>query len=104
MDNKIRVGEYIVIQRQNYTKLHKFSELNSTVMLGKESVELSAIEGQDFFKTFKMQLKEGGTKRKRVFYLEPCDNAVDLKEILKTIDSGSDNRNIKDDGQVGLLK
>lgn len=99
MDDSIQVGQYVVIMRQSFKKLIRFTNLDSTVQLGRDSVELRNSSNQKWFKTFKMQLKEGGGKR-RIYSLEPCDNVKDLKEILKTIESGTDNRNINDDGQV----
>lgn len=101
MEDVIKQGQYVVIQRQNFTKLHKFNDLDTAVQLGRDSVQLRNISEQKWFKTFKMQLKEGG--RKRVYALEPCENVTDMKEILKSIESGADNRNIKDDGQVSWI-
>lgn len=98
MEEVIQKGQYVVIQRQNFTKLHKFTDSETTVQMGRDTVELKAIDQQPWFKTFKMTIKEGG--RRRIYSLEPCDNATDFKEILKTIESGTDNRNIHDDGQV----
>lgn len=98
MEDVITKGQYVVIQRQNFTKLHKFADSATTVQMGKDTVELREIENQPWFKTFKMTIKEGG--KRRIYSLEPCDNAVGFKEILKTIESGTDNRNIHDDGQV----
>lgn len=99
MADIIQMGQFVVVQRQDFTKLVKFTDKSSTVTMGQDIIQLENINNHKWFKTFKMQLEEGG-KRKRVFSLEPCDNASDMKEILKTIDSGVDNRNIKDDGQV----
>ncbi|KAG5684779.1 hypothetical protein PVAND_013992 [Polypedilum vanderplanki] len=101
MDDTIKVGQYIIVQRQNFTKLHKFSALDSTVTLGKEMVELKNIAGQNFFQTFKMKLIASG--KKRLHELEICDNATNLKDILTSIESGSDNRNILDDGKSQSL-
>lgn len=98
MDENIQMGQYVVIQRQNFTKLHKFTNAETTVQMGKDAVELKNIDGHQWLKTFKMQMKAGG--RKRIYSLEPCENVTDWKEILKSIESGADNRNINDDGQV----
>lgn len=98
MDDNIQMGQYVVIQRQNFTKLHKFTNAETTVQMGKDAVELKNIDGHQWLKTFKMQMKAGG--RKRIYSLEPCENVTDWKEILKSIESGADNRNINDDGQV----
>lgn len=99
MEGTIGVGQYLIIQRQHFTKLLKFNDLDSTVQLGKDTVELRNIDKQPFFSTFKMHLKLGGGK-KRIYSLDLCENVTDFKEILKSIESGSDNRNINDDGQV----
>lgn len=98
MGDKVQVGQYIIVQRQNFTKLHKFNNLESTISLGKDIVELRNIEGADFFQTFKMKFKQSG--KKRLNELELCDSATNVKEILKSMESGSDNRNIIDDGKV----
>lgn len=102
MEDTVKVGNYVVIQRQNFTKLHKFSNLDTTVQMAKDAVELRSIVDQPWSKTFKMQLKEGG--RKRIYSLEACENVTDWKEILKSIESGTDNRNIIDDGQVSFIQ
>lgn len=34
-DDVIKVGDYIIIQRQKFTKLYKFASLETTVALGK---------------------------------------------------------------------
>lgn len=102
MDEVIKVGQYIVIQRQNFTKLHKFNNLDATVQMGRDTIELKNINEHHWQKTFKMQLKASG--KKRLYTLEPCDNIADTKEILKSIESGVDNRNINDDGQASALR
>lgn len=98
--NCVKVGDYIIIQRQNYTKLHKVT-LKGTVMLGKDQLELGTIIGRPVWKTYKMEPKKNG---KRVFVLKECDNYESLAEQLKKdVSSGSDNRNIFDDGRSQLL-
>lgn len=99
-ENYVKVGDYIIIQRQNYTKLHKVT-LKGTVMLGKDQLELGTIIGRPVWKTYKMEPKKNG---KRVFVLKECDNYESLAEQLKKdVSSGSDNRNIFDDGRSQLL-
>lgn len=98
---RIQIGTYVVVQRQSFVKLLKLSDLQVTVQLGRDTVELKNIVDKPFLTTFKMQLKEGsGKKNRRIYTLEPCENVGDWKEILKSIESGTDNRNINDDGQV----
>lgn len=97
---KIKLGEYIVVQRQDYTKLQKFDNLSTTITLGRDIVELKNIDGHEFFKTFKMKLKEVGSKKKRLYELELCDNITNVRDILKSFESGSDNRNLLDSQEV----
>lgn len=99
----ITVGDYIVIQRQKYTKLHKFSSLESTAMLGKELLELRNIASKPYSTTFKM-VSKNGAKGKRMSTLEPCTDKSYLTEnIIASKGSGIDNRNITDDGSSQSL-
>lgn len=99
----ISVGDYIVIQRQKYTKLHKFSSLESTAMLGKELLELRNIALKPYSTTFKM-VSKNGAKGKRMSTLEPCTDKSYLTEnIIASKGSGIDNRNITDDGSSQSL-
>lgn len=100
--DKIKIGEYIVVQRQDFTKLQRFDNLTTTVTLGRDIVELKNIEGHEFFKTFKMKLKEIGSKKKRLYELELCDNVNNVRDILKSFESGSDNRNLIDSQEVNF--
>jgi len=96
----IKVGDYIIIQRQNYTKLHKVT-LKGIVMLGKDQLELGPIIGRPVWKTYKMEPKKNG---KRVFVLKECNNYESLAgQLKKVVSSGLDNRNIFDDGRSQLL-
>lgn len=100
----IKVGDYVIIQRQKYTKLFKFSASDTFAALGKESVELRNIENQPYFTTFKMIASFA--KGKRRMDLEPCTDIVSLKESvnLSITESGSDNRNLVADGSSQNLK
>ncbi|XP_050359029.1 tRNA (adenine(58)-N(1))-methyltransferase non-catalytic subunit TRM6 [Nymphalis io] len=100
-DNAIKVGEYIVIQKHNYKKLHKFNKPNSTVNLGKDTINLSGIEGCQYFSIFKMITK--GTKRCKEYDLELSKEAVNLAQEISLKTSGIDNRNIYDDGRSQKL-
>lgn len=100
----ISVGDYIVIQRQKYTKLHKFNSLDSTAMLGKELLELRNIASKPYSTTFKMVSKNGAKGGKRISTLEPCTDRSYLTEsIIASKGSGTDNRNITDDGSSQSL-
>uniref|UniRef100_S4NT16 tRNA (adenine(58)-N(1))-methyltransferase non-catalytic subunit TRM6 n=1 Tax=Pararge aegeria TaxID=116150 RepID=S4NT16_9NEOP len=100
-DNTVKVGEYIVIQKQNYKKLHKFNKPNSSVSVGKDTLNLNGIEGTKFFSTFKMISR--GKKRSKEFDLELTAEAVNLIEEIGLKVSGADNRNIYDDGRSQKL-
>lgn len=96
---KIKTGDYVILQRQKYTKLQKFGNLDSTAVLGKDHLELRGIEGQPYYSTFKMVPKQG-KGRNRSCTLEICSD-TEMRNILDVIDnssSGADNRNIIDDG------
>lgn len=93
-DEKIKFGDYIVIQRQKYIKLHKFSNADSVAALGKDQIELQNIEAQPWFTTFKMIPKNSGGRR--LCFLEACADISGLREQLdvNVAESGQDNRNI----------
>lgn len=91
-DQIIKHGDYVIIQRQNYTKLHKFTNGDSTSMLGKDHIKLQNINGYPYYSSFKMILKDA---KKRIYTLEHCKNIQDLKEEFVDRQSGVDNRNIQ---------
>lgn len=95
----IQLGNYVIIQRQKYIKLQKFASLDTTTALGKDQIALKNINKCPYFTTFKMIYKSNDRKGKKFANLEPCSSITDLKDILQTKESGSDNRNILDDGQ-----
>ncbi|XP_053958454.1 tRNA (adenine(58)-N(1))-methyltransferase non-catalytic subunit TRM6 [Anastrepha ludens] len=109
---KIQLGEYIVIQRQKYTKLQKFGSLDTTSMLGKEQLELRGLLDQPYSATFKMCPKETtpstqrGQRNQRLHTLELCSELElrDIRERLGISASGADNRNIIDDGDSQALR
>lgn len=100
-NHTIKVGEYIVIQKQNYKKLHKFNKPNSTVNIGKDTINLSGIEGSQYFSIFKMIAT--GTKRNKEYHLELSKETANLIEEIGLKTSGTDNRNIYDDGRSQKL-
>lgn len=99
--NNVKVGDYVIIQRQDYTKLHKVGP-KCVVMLGRDEIHLESIIGRPVWTTYKMEPKKGGGKR--AFVLRECEISESLAEQLKKdLSSGSDNRNIFDDGRSQLL-
>ncbi|XP_077286818.1 tRNA methyltransferase 6 non-catalytic subunit isoform X2 [Arctopsyche grandis] len=98
----IKLGTYVVIQRQNYTKLHKFNNVSSCASLGREQVELAKIDQCKYFTTFKMIPK--GKGKQRLYTLEATDDvSPSIKDALNIQESGADNRNIVDDGRSQKL-
>lgn len=102
--NLIKQGDYVIIQRQKYTKLFKFSSADSIAALGKDQVELRNIESQPYFTTFKMIAKN--SRGRRLMTLEACAEVSSLKESINVTvtESGADNRNINADGGSQSLK
>lgn len=91
-DDKIKVGHFVIIQRQKYTKLFKFNNLNSQAALAKDTVLMKNIEEHPYSTTFKMvPTKVHG---KRLMDLEPCSDISRLKDELNITESGTDNRNV----------
>lgn len=100
--DRIAIGDYVIIQRQKYTKLHKYGNVDSTAMLGKDLIELRNIHDQPYATTFRMTPKTtggGGNRGKKSMTLEPFAESVRrvTTDVLKA-ESGADNRNIVDDG------
>lgn len=91
-DETIKVGHFIIIQRQKYTKLFKFNNLTAQTALGKDQVKLKNIDGHPYSTTFKMVPNtEFG---KRFMELEPCTDFSSIKESINITESGTDNRNL----------
>ncbi|XP_026763922.2 tRNA (adenine(58)-N(1))-methyltransferase non-catalytic subunit TRM6 [Galleria mellonella] len=97
----IKIGDYIVIQKQNYRKLHKLNKPNSTIMLGRDSINLTGIACCPYYSIFKMI--SSGNKKNKEYNLELTDIAVNLKDEIDVKISGNDNRNIVDDGRSQKL-
>lgn len=103
-DDNIKVGHYIIIQRQKYQRLYKFSSLNDVAALGKDLIELKNINEHPYFTTFKMLPKTVGGKRMAT--LEPIADVSCLKESVSVdiAKSGTDNRNIMPSDTAQTLK
>lgn len=103
LNPKIKIDDYVILQRQKYTKLHKIGSIDSTAMLGKDQLELRGVIDQKYGTTFKMIPKEG--KIKRFYTLDVCSETEirNLRDILGIQESGIDNRNIIDNGESQTL-
>lgn len=93
----IKVGDFLVIKRQKYTKLQKFASLDTTVHLGKDQIELRALENQPYHSTFQLLPKEG--RNRRLYTLDPVQTVSEIRNLKELLikESGADNRNIVDD-------
>ncbi|XP_062546622.1 tRNA (adenine(58)-N(1))-methyltransferase non-catalytic subunit TRM6 [Armigeres subalbatus] len=100
MSDKINVGDYLVVKRQKYTKLQKFTNLDTVVHLGKDQIELRFAENQSYHTTFQLVPKEG--RNKRLFTLDPVQTVSEIRNLKQLLikESGADNRNIVDDGST----
>uniref|UniRef100_A0A182PTD4 tRNA (adenine(58)-N(1))-methyltransferase non-catalytic subunit TRM6 n=1 Tax=Anopheles epiroticus TaxID=199890 RepID=A0A182PTD4_9DIPT len=103
MSDKIKVGDYLIIQRQKYTKLQKFNNLNTTVNLGKDLIELRLAENHPYFTTFHLVPKQ--ERGKRVYTLDALSTPSEIRNLKELLikESGNDNRNIIDDRQSQAL-
>ncbi|KAH8306743.1 hypothetical protein KR044_012096 [Drosophila immigrans] len=105
----IQLGDYIVIQRQKYTKLQKFGSLDATATLGKEHLELKSLLDQPYGSTFKMCVKESkagkrGAQRQHTLELVSENELRSIRDVLNISSSGADNRDISDNGEAQSLK
>lgn len=91
-DDTIKLGHFVIIQRQKYTKLFKFNNLTSQAAVGKDQVLMKNINEHRYSTTFKMVPTTLFSKR--VIDLEPCTDVSSLKEALNITESGTDNRNV----------
>lgn len=105
----IELGDYIIIQRQNYYKLTKFSDLDITVALGRDKLLLKGLLHHPYSARFKMcptstvKMKKGNSQR--IYTLELCNELEtnNIYSILEDYASGTDNRNISDVGDSQAL-
>jgi tRNA (adenine58-N1)-methyltransferase non-catalytic subunit len=97
--DNIQIGDYLIVQRQKFTKLYKFNSLDNTIILGKDQLELRNVVGHPYYTSFRMIYKE--SSKRRMYSLEPCNEKTSIKEADV---SGTDNRHLIDDGQSQILK
>uniref|UniRef100_A0A1S4H2E6 tRNA (adenine(58)-N(1))-methyltransferase non-catalytic subunit TRM6 n=1 Tax=Anopheles gambiae TaxID=7165 RepID=A0A1S4H2E6_ANOGA len=103
MTDKIKVGDYLIIQRQKYTKLQKFNNLNTTVNLGKDQIELRLAENHPYCTTFHLVPKQ--ERGRRLYTLDALSTPSEIRNLKELLikESGNDNRNIIDDRQSQAL-
>lgn len=97
-ENVINAGDYVIIQRQAYTKLHKIKP-KGTIQLGQMTVELDTVVGQKYDEIFQMKPKYG---HRKCYELERVDQ-VSTVTSLNIEKSGVDNRNIEDANNSQML-
>lgn len=102
MCDVISHGQYLILQKKNYKKLHLLSQKTECVFMGKDKVELEGMVGKHVGSTFKMVPKRG---QNRHFTLQLCTKSDihSVKESIRDLGSGADNRTICDDGSSQLL-
>ncbi|KAL3271971.1 hypothetical protein HHI36_022440 [Cryptolaemus montrouzieri] len=93
MEETIKVGDYIIVQRQNYTKLHKLKG-HGTILLGSFNIEMDNCIGERYFDTFQIK---NVPNSKRNYTLEKIENLSLVSSNLNVEESGNDNRNIEAD-------
>ena len=83
---KIKDGNFIIIQRGNYLRIQKFSAKKPTIKLGKESgnrprlIDFSSIEGNNYESLFKMVPDE---KHEHGWRLEIILDNQEVEEFYK---------------------
>lgn len=89
-----------MVKRQKYTKLQKFTNLDTVVHLGKDQIELRFADNQPYHTTFQLVPKEG--RNKRLFTLDPVQTVSEIRNLKELLikESGTDNRNIVDDSST----
>ncbi|XP_053676598.1 tRNA (adenine(58)-N(1))-methyltransferase non-catalytic subunit TRM6 [Anopheles nili] len=103
MSEKIKIGDYLIVQRQKYTKLQKFVNQNATVQLGKDQIELRLAENHPYQTTFLLVPKQ--ERGKRLYTLDALSTPSEIRNLKDLLikESGHDNRNIIDDRQSQTL-
>uniref|UniRef100_A0A182SAK3 tRNA (adenine(58)-N(1))-methyltransferase non-catalytic subunit TRM6 n=1 Tax=Anopheles maculatus TaxID=74869 RepID=A0A182SAK3_9DIPT len=103
MTDNIKVGDFLIVQRQKYTKLQKFNNLNTIVNLGKDQVELRLAENHPYQTTFHLVPKQ--ERGKRIYTLDALSTPSEIRNLKELLikESGNDNRNIIDDRQSQAL-
>ncbi|XP_057318107.1 tRNA (adenine(58)-N(1))-methyltransferase non-catalytic subunit TRM6 [Microplitis mediator] len=99
----VSVGNYIIVQKQDYRKVCRVSR-DGTFSLGKEQVEMAGVINKPYWTTFKMigpvSTSKNGLK---TITLEVAEKAETSENLHKGLASGSDNRSINDDGMSQKL-
>lgn len=97
----IKIGDYFVVQRQGYTKLHKLKK-HGNLILGNFTVEMDNVIGESYYDTFQMKNVPGN---KKFYILEKVDEINTATGSVNIEKSGVDNRHIPNNADSqGLTK
>lgn len=89
-NDKVKVGDYLVVQRQGYTKLHRLRN-HGNLILGSFTVEMDNVIGEKYYDTFQMKNMPGN---KKLYILEKVDEINTATGSVNIEKSGADNRHI----------
>lgn len=98
-ENLIKAGDYVVVQRQGYTKLHRVKK-NSKLILGAFTVEMNNIIGSRYFDMFQIK---NTPNSKNLYTLEKVEEINSASGSLNIEESGKDNRNIPNNAESQSL-
>nr|SVE83800.1 EOG090X0AAB [Daphnia pulex] len=95
---------FVIVQRKSQVSLHQLPKKQGkkwTVKIGRDKVDISSVVGKPHG-TFKLVREKDG--KNSVFTLEPSDEVVEMKDKMKDLNSGENNKEIWDDGTSQQLK
>lgn len=98
-ENIAKVGDYIIVQRQGYTKLHRLKN-NSKLILGTITVEMNKVIGAKYFDKFQIKNISGS---KNLYTLEKVVGINNETSLLNIKECGKDNRNIPNNAESQML-
>ncbi|XP_043472640.1 tRNA (adenine(58)-N(1))-methyltransferase non-catalytic subunit TRM6 [Leptopilina heterotoma] len=94
-NNLIKEGDYVIIRKENFMKVHRVSK-NSIFTITKDDVDTSSIIGKPFWTTFEIV---PSSKGESINNLQPVTKAEMLEKLrFDSLKSGVDNRLINDNG------
>lgn len=98
-ENIIRTGDYVIVQRQGYTKLHKVKK-SSKLILGSFNIEMNTVIGSKYYDMFQIKNMPDG---KNLYSLEKVEQINSASGSLNIEESGQDNRNIPNNADSQTL-
>lgn len=98
-ENTVKEGDYVIVQRQYYTKLHRVKN-SSKLILGAFTVEMNKIIGCKYFDMFQIKNIPGS---KNLYTLQKVEEMNSASDSLNIKQSGKDNRNIPNNAESQTL-